>query len=193
MAQAQSATIGLKNLYVFKCTDGDAKTGTTYAEGVKLAPVQKATLNARTAEAVLYGDDRSVDTYTNLQGYDLTFDITGISNEDMALLFGHAYDSKKGILNISSDDVAPYFGVAFETPLANGEIRFEFLTKVKFAPFNAEYETKGENLAFKTPSITAKSVSRESDGLARQVGDDKNKADWYKASTHNVSGVSLPA
>lgn len=191
MTQAKASTIGLKNLYVFKCTDGDAKTGTTYGTPVKLAPVMKATLNAKTAEASLFGDDRATETYTNLQGYDLTFEVNGISNEDLALLFGHKYDDKKGILSISADDVAPYFGVAFETPLSNGETRFEFLTKVKFAPFNAEYETKGENLAFKTPSITAKSVTRESDGLARQIGDDKNKGTWYKAETHNVAAKTL--
>ena len=79
------------------------------------------------------------------------------------MLLGHKKDSKGGI-TVSTEDEAPYVGVAFESKRSDGKIQYVVIYKVKFSPINEEFETKGENINYKTPSLVGKSIARENDG-----------------------------
>lgn len=178
------ATIGVKKVTVFKMTKDDA-TGTTYDAAVKLAPTMKVSLTAKTAEGSLYGDDRLVEWNSEITEFDVAIDLTDLTPEQLALLLGHNKDVKGGV-TVSGDDVAPYFGLSFESKRSDGKIMYVTLYKVKFSIPTEEYETKGENISFKTPSITGKAIARESDGNIKytliESTDAKTIIDnWYTA------------
>lgn len=161
-SEINMARIGVKNLTVFPITKDDHE-GTTYGTAVKLPPLMKVSLNAKTVEGSLYGDDRQVEGNFGITGYDITVDTTDLTPEQIATLLGHKKDSKGGI-TVNADDEAPYVAVAFESKRSNGENQYVVLYKVKFSPLNEEFETKGENITYKTPSLTGKAIARESDG-----------------------------
>ena len=156
------ARIGVKNLTVFPLTKDDA-TGATYGTAVKCAPLMKVTLNPKSVEGSLHGDDAQVEGNFGLTGYDITIDTTDLTPDQYALLLGHKKDSKGGI-TVSTEDEAPYVGVAFESKRSDGKNQYTVLYKVKFSPLTEEFETKGENINYKTPSLVGKSIARSNDG-----------------------------
>ena len=159
------ARIGVKNLTVFPLTKDDA-TGVTYGTAVKCAPLMKVSLTAKTVEGSIFGDDHQVDGNFGITGYDIAIDVTDLTPDQEALLLGHKKDSKGGI-TVSTEDEAPYVGVAFESKRSDGKNQYVVLYKVKFSPINEEFETKGENINYKTPSLVGKAIARENDGEFR--------------------------
>ena len=172
------ARIGVKNLTVFPLTKDDA-TGVTYGTAVKCAPLMKVSLTAKTVEGSVYGDDRQVDGNFGITGYDIVIDTTDLTPEQQALLLGHKKDSKGGI-TVSTEAEAPYVGVAFESKRTHSKVEYSVLYKVKFSPTNEEYETKGENITYKTPSLVGKAIARENDSkLKYTVVSATTPENWY--------------
>lgn len=172
------ARIGVRNLHVFPLTKDDA-TGATYGTAVKCAPLMKVSLTAKTVEGSVYGDDRQVDGNFGITGYDIVIDTTDLTPDQQSLLLGHKKDSKGGI-TVSTEDEAPYVGVAFESKRSDGKNEYSVLYKVKFSPINEEYETKGENITYKTPSLVGKAIARENDSkLKYTVVSATTPENWY--------------
>ncbi|WP_455043354.1 major tail protein [Granulicatella adiacens] len=172
------ARIGVRNLHVFPLTKDDA-TGATYGTAVKCAPLMKVSLTAKTSEGSVYGDDRQVDGNFGITGYDIVIDTTDLTPDQQSLLLGHKKDSKGGI-TVSTEDEAPYVGVAFESKRSDGKNEYSVLYKVKFSPTNEEYETKGENITYKTPSLVGKAIARENDSkLKYTVVSATTPENWY--------------
>lgn len=172
------ARIGVRNLHVFPLTKDDA-SGATYGTAVKCAPLMKVSLTAKTSEGSVYGDDRQVDGNFGITGYDIVIDITDLTPDQQSLLLGHKKDSKGGI-TVSTEDEAPYVGVAFESKRSDGKNEYSVLYKVKFSPTNEEYETKGENITYKTPSLVGKAIARENDSkLKYTVVSATTPENWY--------------
>lgn len=172
------ARIGVRNLHVFPLTKDDA-SGATYGTAVKCAPLMKVSLTAKTSEGSVYGDDRQVDGNFGITGYDIVIDTTDLTPDQQSLLLGHKKDSKGGI-TVSTEDEAPYVGVAFESKRSDGKNEYSVLYKVKFSPINEEYETKGENITYKTPSLVGKAIARENDSkLKYTVVSATTPENWY--------------
>lgn len=172
------ARIGVRNLHVFPLTKDDV-TGATYGTAVKCAPLMKVSLTAKTSEGSVYGDDRQVDGNFGITGYDIVIDTTDLTPDQQSLLLGHKKDSKGGI-TVSTEDEAPYVGVAFESKRSDGKNEYSVLYKVKFSPTNEEYETKGENITYKTPSLVGKAIARENDSkLKYTVVSATTPENWY--------------
>ena len=172
------ARIGVRNLHVFPLTKDDA-SGATYGTAVKCAPLMKVSLTAKTSEGSVYGDDRQVDGNFGITGYDIVIDTTDLTPDQQSLLLGHKKDSKGGI-TVSTEDEAPYVGVAFESKRSDGKNEYSVLYKVKFSPTNEEYETKGENITYKTPSLVGKAIARENDSkLKYTVVSSTTPENWY--------------
>lgn len=172
------ARIGVRNLHVFPLTKDDA-SGATYGTAVKCAPLMKVSLTAKTSEGSVYGDDRQVDGNFGITGYDIVIDTTDLTPDQQSLLLGHKKDSKGGI-TVSTEDEAPYVGVAFESKRSDGKNEYSVLYKVKFSPTNEEYETKGENITYKTPSLVGKAIARENDSkLKYTVVSATTPENWY--------------
>ena len=172
------ARIGVRNLHVFPLTKDDS-TGATYGTAVKCAPLMKVSLTAKTVEGSVYGDDRQVDGNFGITGYDIVIDTTDLTPAQQSLLLGHKKDSKDGI-TVSTEDEAPYVAVAFESKRSDGKNQYCVLYKVKFSPINEEFETKGENINYKTPSLVGKAIARENDGkLKYDLISATTPENWY--------------
>lgn len=177
------ATIGAKRATFFPIkTDGEGET--LYADAVRLAPLMKISLTPKTAEGTLYGDDRLVEYASEITEYDVSLDTTDLTSEQLAALLGHSLD-KNGGVTINGSDNAPYGGLAFESRRSDGTTQYVVLYKAKFSPANEEYETKGENVNFKTPTLTGKAIARVSDGNLKygMIGTPENDTivkKWYE-------------
>ncbi len=177
------ATIGVKKATFFPI-ENDTNQGTTYKQAVKLAPLMKISLTPKTAEGTLYGDDSLVEYASEITEYDVTLDTTDLTSEQLAALLGHSLDSNGGV-TVSNSDVAVYGGLAFESRRSDGSTQYVVLYKTKFSPVSEEYETKGENVNFKTPSLSGKAIARVSDGKLKygMIGTTANAAvvkKWYE-------------
>ena len=172
------ARIGVRNLHVFPLTKDDP-TGVTYGTAVKFPPLMKVTLTPKTVEGSIFGDDRQTDGNFGITGYDITIDTTDLTPEQISMLLGHKKDSKGGI-TVSTEDEAPYVGVAFESKRSDGKNQYVVLYKVKFSPLSEEFETKGENISYKTPSLVGKSLARENDNkLKYDLISATTPENWY--------------
>jgi phi13 family phage major tail protein len=155
------ATIGLKNLYIAELTKDDA-TGVTYEVPEKLAPAIQATITPSVNSATLFADDGPAAVSSSLAGVEVSLNIADLSTQMQAKLLGHKVNSE-GVLIKNATDEAPYVALGFSAPTHDGKELFVWLYKGKFQLPEQSYATKGENVEFQTPTVTAQFVKREND------------------------------
>lgn len=79
-------------------------------------------------------------------------------------MFGHTVNKEKNEIVYGSEDEAAYVGVAWLTAeKVDGVKKYcaNFLPKVKFSEPSDEFATKGENIEYKTPSISGRAMANE--------------------------------
>ena len=175
--------IGLKKFAV-AVLKTDTAEALEYHKILQLAKNIKVDIKPKTAEGKLYADDALDESNSSVTGYDLSFEINQLELEDQALLLGHKID-ENGMIAVGPDDQAPWVAVLFEAPRSDGSTEYRVLNKVKFMLPDETYETRGENLNYQTPKITAVSALCEHTASYGQqvVGNDTNKdvvENWYK-------------
>ena len=174
--------IDLRKIYVWELLE-DTEAGLKYGKPKRLAKAIKAELKPKTVEAKLYADGALDEAYSAVTSYDLSFEINELSLEDQAWLLGSKVNDK-GMIEMSSETEAPYFAIAFETPMTSGKVQYVNILKAQFMPLDESYETRGENVNFQTPKITAVgAVSNFTSTFGYKViGDEANKDvvnAWY--------------
>ena len=110
-----------------------------------------------------YADDRQAEYVKEFIDADITLGISTIPVAMYETLFGHTVSTNA--ITFKSDDSSPYVGVGIIAPkMVNNEKTYEamFIPKVKFADPSESFETKGNNITFKTPSISGKASALES-------------------------------
>ena len=161
----------------------DEPNGTaTYETPINLGRIlRKVDIKPKTSQAELYADGQSIDSVTGTASYDLTFDTAALPLEYIAYIFGHKMEN--GVMVAGKDDVAPFFAVMFQSDKRNGKRRYTKFYKVQFTEPSETGSTKEENIAYATPTITAKAIYRLSDGLSYTKADEESgfteAADWY--------------
>lgn len=173
------ALIGLKHI-TYAVLESDTATTTTYGNPVKIGEAVSVDVNPSVNKAQLFGDDSAVAVDISLNEIEVTFETTGISLEDQAILLGHTYESDTVIAK--STDIAPYVALMFESDKHDGGIRCVKLLKGRFAPNQETINTKGENMEYQVPSMTGTFVARLSDGAWKKVKDyaaGADTSDWY--------------
>lgn len=149
--------VGLKKIHVAKYTE----TGevVTYEAPRKIAEAITANVTPNVESAVLYGDDRAVESDETLGDIDVEINVTDLSAEDYAFLMGATVDSNGGVTD-SIDNVAPYVALGFEVPLTRGRKRMYWYYKGKFSIPSSEHTTKQGSTEYQTPTIAAKFLPR---------------------------------
>lgn len=145
------ATIGLDNLFYSKITE-DENGNETYATPVKLAKAISADISVELNEASLFADDAEAESIKAFKSGKLTLGVDDIGVEAAEDLTGASTDDN-GVLVSTSDDLAPYVAVGFRALRANGKYRYFWLYRVKFSTPSTSLATKGDSIAFQTPSI----------------------------------------
>lgn len=145
------ATIGLDNLFYSKITE-DENGNETYGTPVKLAKAISADISVELNEASLFADDAEAESIKAFKSGKLSLGVDDIGVEAAEDLTGASTDDN-GVLVSTSDDLAPYVAVGFRALRANGKYRYFWLYRVKFATPSTSLATKGDSIAFQTPSI----------------------------------------
>lgn len=156
------ATVGLRDLYVAKITQGEDGTE-TYGTPRRLAKAISVGLSVEVAEGTLYADDGVDAVEREFASGELTLGVNDLLPADLAEVLGQELDEDK-VVYANSADSAPYFAVGFRAKKTGGMYKYVWLYKVKFAIPSEEYKTKGDAIEFNTPEITGTIMARP-DGL----------------------------
>ena len=174
------ATIGLKDLYYSIITE-DSSGNETYATPVKLAPAISASLSLNFDAAKLFADDKVEDDLREFSTGTISLGVSAISDAVAAILTGSTVDSN-GCLVDTDSDAAPYVAIGFRAKTSKETYRYVWLYRVKFAVPNDSFSTKGESVAFTTPTI-------EGTFYKRNKADSRGRHPWrYSVTEGEVNG-----
>ena len=154
------ATIGVRDLFVAKCTE--APTGETYGTPRRLAKAIKIEMTTKNAEATLYADDGVDETVKEFASGEVKINANDIDDADLAELLGQKQDSDD-VLYGHGDDNAPYWAVGFRAKKSSGKFIYVWLYKVKFGVPDETFDTKTDGITFNTPTITGIFIKRDKD------------------------------
>lgn len=150
------AQIGLEYLVCAPIKETD--TAVSYDKGLVMSHAIKADISVEIIEAKLYADNRIVESIKEFKSGKVKLNGDNLSYEVQALILGHKIDKtgESEKLIASSGDVGKDVGVGFFATVVRNKVKFYraiWLAKVLFGIPNEALETKGENIAFKTPEI----------------------------------------
>lgn len=187
------AQVGLKHIHVAKLDETGSVV--TYEAPRKIAHAITANITPNFESAVLYGDDRAVETEDTMADIDVEIGITDLSPEDYAFIMGATVDANGGITD-SIDNVAPYLALGFEVPLSRGRKRMYWYYKGKFSIPSSEHTTKQGSTEFQTPTVSGKFLAR-ADGKWRYRLDsnETNKAiidAWFTEVQEEPDATETP-
>lgn len=153
--------IGLRDIY-YAILDTDPIGGApVYQTPVRIAGAITANVNPNTSSETLYSDDGPSETATTIGAVELEMNVKDLTLEVQAALLGHEYVG--GVLKRKSSDIPPWIAVGFRALKSNGSYRYTWLNKGKCQVPEQAHETKGESIAFQTPTINASFVKRDAD------------------------------
>lgn len=175
------ATIGLDQLYYSKITEG-ANGDETYANPVSLAKAISADIAVELNEASLFADDAEAESIKAFKSGKLTLGVDDIGVTAAQDLTGASVDDN-GVLVASTEDQAPYVAIGFRALKANGKYRYFWLYRVKFAVPSTNLATKGDSIAFQTPTI-------EGTIMRRNKVDGNGRHPWKTEVTEGATGVT---
>lgn len=118
------------------------------------------------AEADLWADDGKAESVREFSDGTLTVYVDDIENAALADLTGATLDATSGGLDYGTEDNAPYVRWGYiRRRMRHGAITYGGIVykRVKFSAPNEEDATKGESIAFGTPTMTG-DILRAADG-----------------------------
>lgn len=162
---SEGVTVGLDMLYYAILKEGTdtVDTPAQYETPKRIPGAISVTITPNVNSATLYADDQAVETETNLGDIAFSMNVKDLPNEVLADLLGHKLDSRGGLVR-SKDDVAPYVAIGYRRRKSNGQYRYIWNYKGRFAPETQEANTKTDSPNFQTPTITATFLPRTNDG-----------------------------
>ena len=157
----------------------------TYSDGFVCGKAMTTEVTPQYSEASVYGDNMLVKNAKKLKYADVSMGTTTLPAKAAAVMYGHTVDEESGDELRNSNDKENEVGYGFFT---NEEIDGEekcvacILYRVIFSEGSNSYETQGENLTFKTPTVSGKAMPEENgDWLSRKTFDTKEEAiTWLK-------------
>ena len=140
-------------------TDGSMPT---YGTGFVIQEARNATVNREYQNNPLYGDDRIVDDDNGMTGLTISFEPTGLSEDDRKKLLGEEESEVTGISGQwVSDNETPWGGFGFIRKMReNGTKKFEaWLTlKIKFQEETMTTSTKEGSITWNTPTLSGRAA-----------------------------------
>lgn len=140
----------------------NGKTG-AYESAFKCGELVNTSINPQYNTGSLYGDNRKVEEIRLFKTADITLGVTRIPVQAAEIMFGHKIMEDGSEVKNTGDD-GNYVGYAFitqEMESGAGKFRACLICKAKFNEGQVDYETQGENISFKTPSISGSALSKD--------------------------------
>lgn len=137
------------------------------------------------AEASLYADDIQAEYDKEFKYADVTMNTSTLPLEAHERMFGHKIGgNSESEINYNANDEQSYVGMGWiSSEKIDGKRKCvgNFLNKAKFSEPSEDYSTKGDNIEYKTPSISGRA-------LALDNGDWK-KADSFETEKEAIAYV----
>ena len=135
----------------------------TYGTGRVIQEARNATITKTYNDNPLYGDDRIVDDDNGLQSLTMTFESTGLSNDDRVMLFGETQATVGGLTAfLESDNETPWGGFGYIRKMReNGTRKFEawITLKIKFQEESQATNTKEGTISWGTPTLNGRAAA----------------------------------
>ena len=133
-------------------------------------------------DAVLYADDAAAEVIREFQSGTLTLNTSDLPTGVAAALIGATVDDQ-GILVYAGEDTGHPVAVGFKAKKPNGQYRFFWLMRVKFAVPSTSLKTKADNIEFSTPTI-------EGTIMVRNKPDSRGRRVWKIEATEGDPAVA---
>jgi phi13 family phage major tail protein len=148
-----SKKIGLKYPV---CAKYDDSTGTpVYTDGMVMGKAMTANLAWTSNNVPLYADDALDDIDQSISGGTEALGLNELTHEVQAFVLGHQINGN-GEMVVNENDLAPYLGHGFYGKVKrNGAYKYRaiWLYKMQYSEPADDNTTKGETVAFQTPTI----------------------------------------
>ena len=150
-------------------TDGSMPT---YGTGRVIQEARNATITRTYNDNPLYGDDRIVDDDNSLTALTMTFESTGLSNEDRKALLGEEDYGTSGVSGQwVSDNETPWGGFGFIRKMRlDGVKKFEawVTLKIKFTEESQATNTREGSISWGTPTLNGRAAGLYVDSTDKQ-------------------------
>ena len=150
-------------------TDGSMPN---YGTGKVIQEARNATVTRTYNDNPLYGDDRIVDDDNGLQSLTISFESTGLSDDDRKFLLGEEDYGTSGISGQwVSDNETPWGGFGYVRKMRlNGVKSFEawITLKVKFQEESMATSTKEGSITWNTPTLNGTAAGLYVDSTDKQ-------------------------
>jgi phi13 family phage major tail protein len=165
--------IGL-DMFHYAPIQSDDANGTTYGTSVHVPNITTANINFNSSIETFFADDGPREVYSQIGQVEVTINVADLSPQVYAFLIGANYQN--GFVDYTTNATAPDVAIGFRAQKSNGEYRYIWLMKGKFAVPNADHQTKQDGVEFQTQEITFRGVARLSDDkvFRRVDSDDEN-------------------
>lgn len=169
----------------------------TYTDGFICGEAMTTSINPQYGESGVYGDNIMVESIKKFKNAAVSMATTRLPREAAIVMFGHAVNTETGRVTYNAADETNYVGYGFVSKeRLNGVTKYIacVLYKVMFSEGENAYETEGENISFKTPSVTGTAMP-EDDGDWKNTMpfDTEEKAvEWIKGVFGLVDKCSTP-
>lgn len=175
-------------------TDGSMPT---YGTGRVIQEARNATVTKTYNNNPLYGDDRIVDEDNGLTELTISFEPTGLNDEDRKELFGEDdYGTSGASGQWVSDNETPYGGFGYMRRMRdNGVRKWEawFTLKIKFQEESQATSTKEGSITWNTPTLNGRAAGLyvdSSEKLRYQLHDTFDTAAAAKAWLRALANIT---
>lgn len=144
----------------------------TYGTGTVIQEARNATVTREYNTNPLYGDDRIVDDDNGITGMTMTFESTGLSDDDRVALLGEEANANTTTGGQwVSDNESPYGGFGYIRRMRDDGVRkYEaWLTlKIKFREESQATQTREGTITWGTPTLNGRAVGLYVDSTDKQ-------------------------
>ena len=144
-----------------------------YTDGFKCGKAINTSVTPNYNETPLYADNQQTENVTEFKNANVSLGVDRMPVQAAEVVFGHSVSSE-GEETSRTGDSANYVGYGFITAeMLDGVQRYRacILRKVKFKEGEESYETKGDSIVFKTPTLSGTAMGT-------------SKTDWRKKSPY---------
>jgi len=162
---------GVLDLYfaIMKGEDTPA-AAPTYDTPKVLAKSIEVTITPRYREGSLYASNAAVRREKRIDGYDVSMNVDQVVAAIRQEITGRQIDAK-GVQIIKGTQEAPYLALGFAQTKDNNGKELWWLYKGKFAEGEKAAKTRGENIEYQTPTLTAQFDRRIFDDALAAIAD----------------------
>ena len=183
------AKIGLKNIHyaIMDASHQDSPTDSPQYGTIKTpnCGAIQIDMQVNVSEAKLYADNKLWASSREFTDGTITLDIADLPMDMAADLLGNTYSSTDKTLIKKASDNPPYVALAGEFNTADGGKLCFWLYKVKFSENAQNGQTKGENTAYQTNSMTGTFTA------LKGAGDNTDRWQYNKEFASNADTASF--